>query len=203
MNDFHLLRSCICSLVPLMKVILSFPNKCLILIPPSLSLLPLNRNRNNLPLSYPNLSGRNSIYSGIKVQVESLKGERISQICWYTGSQSWYGGDRWNDWVWVTQRPGKCYGALNGCLLWQLQQLFKIKLLNEDGAFVEYWWALALTTIPENSGNLDHVSKFVQVRNGPAAVALQVFSMGNIVSCVHVIPEIATSSKTGDRQNER
>jgi len=59
-----------------------------------------------------------------------------------------------------------------------------------------------LTTIPENSGNLDPVSKFVQVRKALAAVALQVFSMGNIVGCEYVIPEIATSSKTGDRRNE-
>jgi len=70
---------------------------------------------------------------------------------------------------------------------WQLQRLFKIKLQNEDGAFVEYWLALVLTTIPENSGNLDPVSKFVQLRKAPAAVALQVFSVGNIVGCAHVI----------------
>ena len=92
---------------------------------------------------------------------------------------------------------------LNGRLLWQLQQLFKIKLLNEDGAFVEYWLALALRTIPENPGKLNPVSKFVQVRNAPAAIALQVFTVGNIVDCAHVIPEIATSSKIGDRRNER
>jgi len=101
------------------------------------------------------------VYHGIKVQVEGLDGERISQMCRYTGSQSWHGGDRRNDWVWVKQRPGRCYGALNGRFQWQLQRLFKIKLQNEDGAFVESWLALALTTIPENSGNLDPVSKFV------------------------------------------
>ena len=78
-----------------------------------------------------------------------------------------------------------------------------MKLLNEDGAFVEYWLALVLTPIPENSGNLDPVSKFVQVRKAPAGVAWQVFSMGNIVGCAHVIPEIATSSTTGDGRNER
>jgi len=92
---------------------------------------------------------------------------------------------------------------LNGRHPWQLQRLFKIKLQNEDGAFVEYWIALAVTRIPENSGNLDPVSKFVQVRRALAAVALQVFSVGNIVSCAHIIPEIATGSKTGDGQNER
>ena len=93
------------------------------------------------------------------------------------------------------------YGALNGRLPWQLQRLFKIKLLNKDGAFVEYWLALALTTMPENSGNLDPVSKFVQVTKAPVAVALEVFSMGNIVGCAHVVPEITTSSYTGDGRN--
>jgi len=142
------------------------------------------------------------ICHGIKVQVEGLDGECITQMWRCTGSQSWCGGDRRNDWVWVKQRPGRCYGGLNGRLPWQLQRLFKIKLLNKDGAFVEYWLALALTTIPENSGNLDAISKFVQWRKALAAVGLQVFSMGNIVGCAHVIPEIATSSKTGDRWNE-
>jgi len=142
------------------------------------------------------------IYHGINVQVEGLEGERISQMCRSTGSQSWHGGDRRNNWVGMKQRPGRCYGALNGHLPWQLQQLFKIKLQNKDGAFVEYWLALALTTTPENSGHLDPVSKFVQVRKAPAAIALQVFSVGNIVGCAHVIPEIATCSKTGHERNE-
>jgi hypothetical protein len=101
------------------------------------------------------------IYHGIKVQVDSLDGERISQMCRCTGSQSWSGGDRRNDWVWVKQRPGWFYGAQNGRLPWQLQRLFKIKLQNEDGAFVGYWLAMALTTIPENLGYLDPVPKFV------------------------------------------
>jgi hypothetical protein len=92
---------------------------------------------------------------------------------------------------------------LNGRLPWRLQRLFKIKLLNEDGAFIEYWLALTLTAIPENSGNSDPVSKFVQVRRAPAAIALQVFSVGNIVGCMHVLPEIATSSKAGDGWIER
>jgi hypothetical protein len=142
------------------------------------------------------------IYHGIKAQVEGLKGERISQIYRCTGSESWRRGDRRNDWVWVKQRPGRCYGELNGHLPWQLQRLFKIKRLNEDGAFVECWLALAFTTIPENSGNLDPVSKFVQVRKALAAVGLQVFRVGNIVGCTYVISEIATSSTTGDGQNE-
>jgi hypothetical protein len=143
------------------------------------------------------------IYHGINVQVEGLDGESISQMCRCTGSQSWRAADRPNDWVWVKQRPGRCYCALNGRLPWQLQRLFKIKLQNEDGAFVEYWLALVLTTLPEHSGNLDPVSNFVQVRKATPAVALQVVSVGNIVGCAHVIPEIATSSKTVDGRNER
>jgi hypothetical protein len=62
---------------------------------------------------------------------------------------------------------------------------------------------MALTTIPENSGNLDPVSKFVQVTKAQAAVVLQVISVGNIVGCACVNPEIATSTKTGDGRNER
>jgi len=143
------------------------------------------------------------IYHGIKIQDEGLDGERISQISRCTGSHSLRGGDQLNDWVRVKQCLERYYGALNGRLPWQLQQLFKIKLLNEDGAFVEYWLALALTTIAVNSGNLDPISKFVQVRKAPAAVALQVFSVGNIIRCMHVIPEIATGSKTRDRRNKR
>jgi hypothetical protein len=143
------------------------------------------------------------IYHGINVQVEGLEGECISEMCRCTGSQSWRRGDRQNNWVWVKQCLGRCYGALNGRLPWQLQRLFKIELQNGDGAFVEYWLAMALTTILENSGNLNPVSKFVQVRKAPAAVALQVFSVGIIVGCGHVTPEIATSTKTGDGRNER
>jgi hypothetical protein len=97
------------------------------------------------------------IYHVINVQVEGFDGERISQIYRCTGSQSWRVGDRQTHWVWVKQRPGRCYGALHGRLLWQLQKLFKIKLLNKDGAFVEYWLALALIKIPENSSHLDPV----------------------------------------------
>ena len=121
------------------------------------------------------------ISHSIKVQVEGLQGELRSQMCQCTGSQSWRGGDQQNHWVWVEQHPGRCDGALNGGLPWQLQQQFKIKLLSEDGALVEYWLALALTTLPENSGNLDTVSNFVQRRNAPAAVALQLFTVDHIV----------------------
>jgi len=97
------------------------------------------------------------IYHDMKVQVEGFECERISQMGRCTRSQSWCREDRRNDWVWVKQCPGRCYVALNGRLPWQLQRLFKIKLQNKDGDFVEYWLALALTTIPENSGNLNPV----------------------------------------------
>jgi hypothetical protein len=50
---------------------------------------------------------------------------------------------------------------------------------------------------------LDPVSKFVQVRKAPAAVALEVFSVGNIIGCAHIIAEIAASSTTGDGRNAR
>ena len=64
---------------------------------------------------------------------------------------------------------------LNGHLPWELQQLFKIMLQNkDDGAILGYWLALAITNIPENSGNIDPVWNFVQGRNAPTAVALQV-----------------------------
>jgi hypothetical protein len=142
------------------------------------------------------------IYHGIKVKVEGLEGERISQICRCTGSQSWHGGDRRNGWVWVKQCPRRSYGALNGRLPWQPQQLFKINLLNEDGAFVEYWLALALPTIPEDWGNLDPSSKFLLVRIAPAALTLHLFRVGIIVRCTQVFPEIATSCKTGEAWNK-
>jgi hypothetical protein len=63
--------------------------------------------------------------------------------------------------------------------------------------------ALALTIIPENLGNLDRIGKFVQLRNSLAAVALHDFSVGNIVGFTYVIPQIATSCKSGDRRNEQ
>jgi len=143
------------------------------------------------------------IYHGIKVQVDGLDSERISQIYQCTRSQSWWGGDRRNDWVWVKQRLGRCYGALNGCLPWQLQRLLKINLQNEDGGFVEYWLALALITIPENLSSMDPISNIVHVRKVLADFALQLFSIEIIVSSRQVIPEIATGSKTRDRRNKR
>jgi hypothetical protein len=100
--------------------------------------------------------------------------------------------------------PGDIYSAKGNPLTSPMATAttIQIKLQNEDGAFVEYWLALALTKVPENSHNLDPVSKFVQVKKAPAGVALEVFSMGNIVDCAHVIREIATSSKTRDGQNK-
>jgi hypothetical protein len=73
-----------------------------------------------------------------------------------------------------------------------------MKLLNVDGAFVEYWLALVLTTVPETSGNSAPVSKFVQVREASAVIGLKVVSAGDIVGCVHEIPETVTSSKPGN-----
>jgi hypothetical protein len=49
---------------------------------------------------------------------------------------------------------------------------------------------------------LDPVSKFLHVTTTPAAVAVQVYSVGNIVGCANVILEIVISSTTGDGRNE-
>jgi hypothetical protein len=95
------------------------------------------------------------ISHGIELEVEGFDGGCIYQMCRCTGRQSWRGGDRRNDWVWVKQPPGRCYGTVNWHLPWQLQRLFKMKLLNVDGDFIEYRLTLGLTTIPENLGNLD------------------------------------------------
>jgi len=142
------------------------------------------------------------IYHGTKVPVEGVEGEPISLICRCTESQSWPGWDRRNYCVWVLQRLGRCCGVLNGHLPWQLQRLFKIKLLNEDGAFVEYLLALELTTLPEHLDNLNSASKSEWLRQALAAVAFQGSGVLNIVGCVDVIPEIATNEKTGDGRNE-
>jgi hypothetical protein len=93
--------------------------------------------------------------------------------------------------------------VLNDRLSKQRVPLFKIKLLNKDGAFVEYWLALVLTTISDNSDHLDPFSQFVQVRKALTAGAFEVFSIGNIVGCALIIPKIATSCKAGDRQTEQ
>jgi hypothetical protein len=61
-----------------------------------------HKSRNKTYISDELLHARElSIYHGIKVQVEGLDVERIFQICRCTGSQSWRGGDRPNNWVWV------------------------------------------------------------------------------------------------------
>jgi hypothetical protein len=72
-----------------------------------------------------------------------------------------------------------------------------------NGAFFEYWLALALTTIPQNSWYLHPISKLIHVRKSPVILGVQVFSMGNIVGCALIIPEIATSRKTGDGRNKQ
>jgi hypothetical protein len=101
------------------------------------------------------------------------------------------------------QRPGRFHGTLNEHLPCKLQQRFKIKLPNKDEALIQYFLALVLTPIHEDSSNLDPISKFVQVSKAPAAVALHVFRVGNIGGCVHVIPQIVTSSMAGDGWNAR
>jgi len=55
--------------------------------------------------------------------------------------------------------------------------------------------------MPETSAYLHPVQKFVEVKNPQEAVTLQMFSVGNNVSYMNLIPDIARSSKTGDRQN--
>jgi len=101
------------------------------------------------------------------------------------------------------QRPVSCWGALDGRLPWQLQWLFKITLQNEDGALVEYWVAQPLTTIVENSGNLDPVLKFLQLIKAWASIFLHVFRVGHIIGCAHAIQEIVACSRTGDERTER
>jgi hypothetical protein len=64
----------------------------------------------------------------------------------------------------------------------------------------------AMNYRPKNSFSMSYASRkviFPGVRKAPSAVTLQVFSVGNIVGCAHIIPAIATSSETGDRGNER
>jgi hypothetical protein len=101
------------------------------------------------------------IYHGLIVEVDGLEGERISQLCQRTGSQSRGGRNQQNDWVWEMQCPRWGYGVQNGHHLRQLRGLFRIQLQNGDGDFVEFWLALALTTRPEISDNWDTLCKFV------------------------------------------
>jgi hypothetical protein len=140
------------------------------------------------------------VYHGVKVEVEDLNGDRQFQICRCTGNQPWRGRDRRNDWVWVKQRQGMVYGALQGRLPWKLLRLFKLKHRNEEGCEVENWLAFAQTTVPENSGHMDPVSTFVNVRLSPGSGGFRVVRVGNIVGCAHVIPQRSFTDKvTNDR----
>jgi len=121
-----------------------------------------HKSRNKMYLSDEQLHPMaHCIYDGIKMEGEGLDGEQISLKCRCTGSHSWLGRDRQNDWLSLKQCLGFGYCTVNRRLPWQLQRLFIINLQNNDGAYVEYWLALVHTTMPENSGNLDPVSKFV------------------------------------------
>jgi hypothetical protein len=71
-----------------------------------------------------------------------------------------------------------------------------------DGAFVEYGFGLAITTIAETSGNLDPISNHFEVRQALAAVTLKYFSVGDIIVCTPVIPVIAPRCKRGAGWNE-
>jgi len=99
--------------------------------------------------------------------------------------------------------PGLAHQDPAGRVFGRFWNRTKLFFRSKPGPLVGYPDPLLTLKIPENSGNLDPVSKFVQVGKAPAAIALQVVSVGNIVGCAHVIPEIATSSKTGDGRNER
>jgi hypothetical protein len=74
----------------------------------------------------------------IMVKVEGLDCECISQMGRRTSSQSWCGGNRWNDRVRAMQRLERCYCMLPGRLPSQQEQLFIIKGLNENGASIQY-----------------------------------------------------------------
>ena len=141
------------------------------------------------------------IYHAIKVEVDDLDGDKKTQMCRCTGEKPWRGAQKRNDWVWVRQRPGPVYGALRGRLPCQLLRLFKLRFRNDGGIWVDHWMAFALTTVAENSGNVDPISKLAQVRVPPTSRArYQVFSAGNIVGCAHVIPEKPSKDPT---MNER
>ena len=130
------------------------------------------------------------IYHAVKVVIDDMDGERKTQMCRCTGEKPWRGAQKRNDWVWVRQRPGPVYGALHGRLPCQLLRLFKMRFRNDSGCWVDHWMAFARTTVVENSGNIDPISKLAQVRVPPTSRAqYQVFSAGNIVGCAHLIPE--------------
>jgi hypothetical protein len=58
--------------------------------------------------------------------------------------------------------------------------------------------ALALTAIPANLGNFDVMLKFLHVGEAPAAGALEVLRVRNIIGCTHRILTAAISSNTED-----
>jgi hypothetical protein len=78
-----------------------------------------------------------------------------------------------------------------------------MKLLNKNGAFGEYRLALEGPILTTIGGNLVTFWKFVNWRKAPAVTALLGFSMGNIVGCMHSIPDIATWSRKGERWNDQ
>jgi len=100
-------------------------------------------------------------------------------------------------------RPGSSYGALNGCLPWWPQWLFKTNLLNEGWPVIEYWITTVLTRIPHNMHNFNPGVKFEQVRIALAACALQVARVWNIRICAQIIRVITTSRQSGVRQNKQ
>ena len=62
------------------------------------------------------------LYHGIRIHVDGLDGELISWMCQCTASETWSGGDRRNDRVWVKQRLGggmACWtSATTGVSVW-------------------------------------------------------------------------------------
>jgi len=62
---------------------------------------------------------------------------------------------------------------------------------------------LTLTARSLTPRNLVLISKSVQLTNALAAVAVQVFRVGNIIGCTYKLPESNTSSTTGDGRHER
>ena len=65
-------------------------------------------------------------------------------------------------------------------------RLFKLRFRNDDGFWVGHWVVFARTTVADNSGKLDPVSQFAPSNRG---ATYQVFSVGNILGCAHVMPE--------------
>jgi len=138
----------------------------------------------------------------IMIQVAGLEVERISERYGCRWSQSWSRGEWQNDLEWVKQYPGRCHSMLSVCLRWHPQWLHTIKLLNEDVAFVDCLFTLALTTRPETwvawipSQNLNKWEQY-----WPPLLCR--FSVWETLWPTHVIPELATGRKTQHGQNEQ